>query len=224
MEAASVPPRQPGAIREADVAPAPAEPTHHIGWSPADPGPLGLASFATTTFTLSIFNAKLVNPVGTFVVLGLALAVGGLAQLIAGIWEFRTGNTFGAVAFTSYGGFWISFFLLLRVTPVASLNSHAIAVYLYAWTIFTLYMFVASLRTTGAVALVFLLLFVTFLLLAIGQASTAPAGSAALSSSVYHIGGYLGIVTAIVAWYTSFAGVANATFGRVLLPVFPLAR
>jgi hypothetical protein len=98
--------------READVAPAPpAGPT--AGWAPADPGPLGLAAFATTTFVLSIFNANLVNPKGTLVVLGLALAYGGIAQLLAGMSEFRTGNTFGAVAFTSYGAFWISFYLLL---------------------------------------------------------------------------------------------------------------
>src|ERR1700678_431198 len=71
-----------------------------VGWKPADPGPLGLAGFAMTTFVLSMFNSNLVNPKGVAVVLGLALAYGGLAQLLAGMWEFRTGNTFGAVAFT----------------------------------------------------------------------------------------------------------------------------
>src|SRR3981081_3435509 len=112
MEAA-----RPGA-READVAPAP-DPTggRTAGWTPADPGPLGLAAFAATTFVLSMINADLVSgPVTDIpVVLGLALAYGGIAQLIAGIWEFRTGNTFGAVAFCSYGAFWISFYFLVTV-------------------------------------------------------------------------------------------------------------
>src|SRR5512140_2956839 len=108
MEAANI-----GAsgAREADVAPAPAtaEPTAGAGWLPADPGPLGLAAFAATTFALSLWNATLVNPGAVEMVVVLALVYGGIIQVIAGIWEFRTGNTFGAVAFCSYGAFWISF-------------------------------------------------------------------------------------------------------------------
>src|SRR5918996_976232 len=96
-------------------------------WVPADPGPLGLAGFAMTTFVLSMFNADLVNKGGEPVVLGLALAYGGVAQLLAGMWEFRTGNTFGAVAFTSFGAFWISFAVLVAVfepqIPAADLGS-----------------------------------------------------------------------------------------------------
>jgi succinate-acetate transporter protein len=208
MEAARIP------GREADVAPAPESPPGRVAWSPADPGPLGLAAFATTTFVLSVFNANLVRPAGASVVLGLALAYGGIAQLLAGMWEFRTGNTFGAVAFSSYGAFWISFFVLVRLTPVTTAS--AVAVYLYAWAIFTTYMFVASLRTTAAVAAVFLLLAATFFLLAIGDAGS--------SANVTHIAGWVGLATAVVAWYTSFAGVLNSTFGRVMLPVFPLSR
>jgi succinate-acetate transporter protein len=204
--------------READVAPAP-EPGRSAGWTPADPGPLGLGAFAMTTFVLSIFNANLVSSAGTPVVLGLALAYGGLAQLLAGMWEFRTGNTFGAVAFTSYGAFWISFFVInqfeAKAIPVAHLSS-AVAVYLYAWAIFTTYMFVASLRTTGAVALVFALLAITFFLLAIGNAGT--------NTSVVHAGGWVGLATALAAWYASFAVVLNTTFGRVVLPTMPLSR
>src|SRR5207248_2347680 len=131
------------------------------------------------TFVLSIFNANLVAPRGTLVVLGLALGYGGIAQLLAGMWEFRTGNTFGAVAFSSYGAFWISFFVLLRLTPTAAVSDKAVAVYLYAWAIFTTYMFVASLRTTAAVALVFFLLAITFFLLAIANAGT--------NTSILHI-------------------------------------
>src|SRR5437588_9675568 len=141
--------------READVAPAPAatEPTggRLAGWTPADPGPLGLAGFAMTTFVLSMINANLVSGKDGGVVLGLALAYGGIAQLLAGMWEFRTGNTFGAVAFSSFGAFWISFFVLLqfvaKAIPAKDL-ANALAVYLYAWGIFTAYMFIASLRTT----------------------------------------------------------------------------
>src|ERR1700679_3105615 len=111
MEAAAIhrDARQDGGQREDPTRPAVA------GWKPADPGPLGLAAFAMTTFVLSIFNANLVDEKGVPGWLGLALAYGGIVQLIAGIWEFRTGNTFGAVAFCSFGGFWISFFFLVQV-------------------------------------------------------------------------------------------------------------
>src|ERR1700744_6687363 len=143
------------------------------GWNPADPGPLGLAGFALTTFVLSMFNAGLVSKAGEPVVLGLALAYGGIAQFAAGVWEFRTGNTFGAVAFTSYGAFWVSFWALVTFfaadIPAEHVGS-AIGLYLIAWGIFTLYMFVASLRTTGAIALVVILLTITFALLGIGNA------------------------------------------------------
>ena len=189
------------------------------GWTPADPGPLGLAGFAMTTFVLSMFNAKLVSSGGEPVVLGLALAYGGLAQLLAGMWEFRTGNTFGAVAFSSYGAFWISFWALVVFyapkIPAADAG-HAIGLYLWAWAIFTAYMTVASLRTTSAVALVFVLLTVTFILLGIGNSGG--------HENVIKWGGYVGLATAVAAWYASFAAVANSTFGRVILPVGPLNR
>lgn len=189
------------------------------GWTPADPGPLGLAGFAMTTFVLSMFNAKLVSSGGEPVVLGLALAYGGIAQLLAGMWEFRTGNTFGAVAFSSYGAFWISFWALVTFyapkIPAADAG-HAVGLYLWAWAIFTTYMFVASLRTTGAVALVFFLLSITFILLG--------AGNSGGHENVIKWGGYVGLVTALAAWYASFAVVTNSTFGRTVLPVMPLKR
>lgn len=189
------------------------------GWKPADPGPLGLAAFAMTTFVLSMFNADLVGKGGEPVVLGLALAYGGFAQLLAGMWEFRTGNTFGAVAFSSFGAFWISFFVLVTFfapkIPAADAG-HAVGLYLWAWAIFTTYMFVASLRTTGAVALVFFLLAVTFILLG--------AGNSGAHANVIKWGGYVGLATAVAAWYASFAVVTNSTFGRTVLPVMPLKR
>jgi succinate-acetate transporter protein len=186
-------------------------------WKPADPGPLGLAGFAMTTFVLSMFNSNLVDAKGLPVVLGLALAYGGIVQLIAGVWEFRTGNTFGAVAFCSYGAFWISFWALnvFYAKDIGGNAGHAVGVYLWAWAIFTAYMTVAALRVSGAVLLVFVLLTVTFILLAIGAVGD--------HASVTHWGGYLGLATAAAAWYASFAAVTNSTFGRVVLPVMPLS-
>src|SRR5215472_4525654 len=218
MEAANI------GAREADVAPAAeSDPTSGRGvmWAPADPGPLGLAAFAGTTFVLSLVNAGLV---GTHAVPGggllpmiaaLALAYGGVAQFAAGIWEFRTGNTFGAVAFCSYGAFWISFYFIVQ-----SVGSNAptevfsgLGLYLWMWGIFTAYMFVASLRTTAAVAAVFLLLAITFFILGIGNSSLAGTHSA--TNGTIKLGGWVGLITAIVAWYASFASVINSTFGRV---------
>jgi uncharacterized protein len=186
-------------------------------WLPADPAPLGLAGFAMTTFVLSMYNAEIVNKAGEPVVLGLALAYGGIAQLLAGMWEFRTGNTFGATAFTSFGAFWISYWLLvtLNVADIPEAQAgDAIGLYLWGWAIFTAYMFLASLRTTGAVALVFLLLTITFILLA--------AGNSGDHTNVIKWGGYIGLATAVAAWYASFAAVINSTFGRTIAPVAPL--
>jgi uncharacterized protein len=186
-------------------------------WAPADPGPLGLAGFAMTTFVLSMFNSNLVDDKGLPVVLGLALVYGGIVQLLAGMWEFRTGNTFGAVAFCSFGAFWISFWALnvFYAKQIGGNAGHAVGVYLWAWAIFTIYMTVAAIRTSGAVLLVFALLSVTFVLLAIGASGA--------HESVTHWGGYLGLATAAAAWYASFAAVTNATFGRTVLPVWPLS-
>jgi succinate-acetate transporter protein len=219
--------------READVAPAP-DPTGGrsamAGWAPADPGPLGLAAFAGTTFMLSLINAGLVGsgkaPGGGLLpmVAGLAIAYGGIAQFVAGIWEFRTGNTFGAVAFCSYGAFWISFYFIVQSVEknVGSEVFSGLGLYLWMWGIFTTYMFIASLRTTGAVALVFLLLAITFIILGIGNA--ALAGTTNVINGTIKLGGYVGIITALAAWYASFAAVINSTFGRIVLPVFPLSR
>jgi uncharacterized protein len=180
----------------------------------ADPAPLGLAAFALTTFVLSFFNADLVNKGGEPVVLGLALAYGGLAQLLAGMWEFKNNNTFGATAFTSFGAFWISLFVfdqfLAGSVPAANLGD-AVGLYLIGWGIFTAYMLIASFRVSVAVMLVFLLLAPTFIVLGIGNSAN--------NDTIIHIGGWLGIATAIVAWYASFASVTNKTFGRVILPV-----
>jgi len=185
----------------------------------ADPGPLGLGAFALTTFVLSMFNAGLVSDKGEPVVLGLALAYGGLAQLLAGMWEFRTGNTFGAVAFTSYGAFWLSFWAFVQFYEKdvpASHVSASLGLYLIAWGIFTAYMWIASFRVSVAVNLVFLALAATFFLLGIGHAVD--------STGLIKAGGFAGIGTAALAWYASFAAVANSTFGRTVLPVRELKK
>ncbi len=216
--------------READVAPA-AEPMggRMAGWTPADPGPLGLAAFAGTTFMLSLVNAGLVGvqhvaPGGGLLpmVAALALAYGGVAQFVAGLWEFRTGNTFGAVAFCSYGAFWISFYFIVQSAGknVPTVFFSGLGLYLWMWGIFTAYMFIASLRTTAAVAAVSLLLAITFIVLGIGN--SALTGTHDVTNGTIKLGGYIGIVTALVAWYASFAVVVNSTFGRVMMPVMPL--
>lgn len=195
------------------------ERTDPVGAGLADPGPLGLGAFAMTTFVLSVVNAGLVSKGVEPVVLGLALAYGGVVQLLAGMWEFRKGNTFGAVAFSSYGAFWISFWALLvfYVKSIPTIDAgHAVGLYLWAWAIFTIYMTVAALRTSGAVLAVFALLSLTFVLLAIGNSGG--------HANIIKIGGYAGLLTAIAAWYASFAAVTNSTFGRTVLPVLPLQR
>ena len=183
--------------REA-AAPA-AQPAAALAAPVADPGPLGLAAFALTTFLLSTVNAHWTNgnSAGT-AFLGYALAYGGLAQLLAGMWEFRNRNVFGATAFSSYGAFWIGLFIWIRLAPLRS--GHDLGWILVAWAIFNLYMLVMSLQVNMAVFLVFLTLQLTEVFLAIGN--FADNGTGGLSQ----FGGYIGIVTAFVAWYTSMAG------------------
>ena len=180
----------------------------------ADPAPLGLAAFALTTFLLSLFNAGLLSEAGEPVVFSLALFYGGLAQFVAGMWEFRNQNTFGATGFTSYGAFWLAFwglnqFYIDRIPE--GQRPVVVGWFLIAWGIFTAYMWIASFGTSRSVMVVFLLLTATFLILGIGDLLG--------SGLVRHIGGYVGIATAIAAWYASAADVINDTFGRTVLPV-----
>jgi uncharacterized protein len=190
----------------------------------ADPAPLGLAAFALTTFLLSAANAGWMGKASGDAWLGYAFAYGGLAQLLAGMWEFRNKNVFGSTAFGSYGAFWIGLglweLLVARVRPVGVLP----AVYagqtvkdlgwiLLAWAIFNTYMLLMATQLNTAVFAVFLTLEVTEVILFIGFFTG--------SSGTIKAGGYVGIVTAVVAWYTSAAGVANGVPGPVKLPVGP---
>jgi succinate-acetate transporter protein len=189
--------------------------------STADPGPLGLAAFAMTTFVLSVFNTNMLPLTLAASVLPLALFYGGGVQLLAGMWEFRRGNTFGALAFSSFGAFWLAYWYYVDhvagALPAADAHK-ATGLFLLAWAIFTAYMSIASLRTSGAISAVFWVLTVTFVLLTIGAFATGTA-----ATTMTKAGGWAGLLTAVLAWYASFAGVTNSTFKRTIMPVWPLA-
>ena len=187
----------------------------------ANPAPLGLSAFALTTFVLSASNAGFIfaQGAGAAVVIGLAIFYGGLGQLIAGIQEFRAGNTFGATAFTSYGGFWLAVgFVLLPPTGIAAALGKglgtALGVFALGWTIFTFLMFLGTFRLNGALVAVFGFLTLTFLFLTIGYLGG--------TTGMLQVGGWLGIITALLAWYTAAAGVLAGTNSPIQLPTFPM--
>ncbi|WP_411106350.1 acetate uptake transporter [Streptomyces sp. cmx-4-9] len=181
----------------------------------ADPAPLGLAAFALTTFVLSLFNSGLVpNAALSAVVLPLALFYGGLAQFVAGVLEFRRGNTFGTTAFVSYGAFWMSFagYVQFVVPTLPAGQAHtATGWFLVAWFVFTAAMAVAALKLDLAHRLLFGVLALTFLFLALGDLAQATA--------LTRTGGFLGLLCAGIAWYVSLAVVTAQTWGRKVLPL-----
>jgi uncharacterized protein len=188
----------------------------------ADPAPLGLAAFALTTFMLSGHNATFIPDL---IWVGLALFYGGMVQFAAGMWEFRNRNVFGATAFATYGGFWMSFgiFVVLAVLSksfAAALTGanlpNAAAWFLAAFAIFNTYMLLWSTQVSVAVFLVFLTLEATEIILAIGNFEEAHGHP---NNGWVHLGGWVGIATAAVAWYASAAGVINGMKGRHVLPV-----
>ena len=190
-------------------------------WMPADPAPLGLGAFALTTFILSGHNASFIPDL---IWVGPALFYGGLAQLLAGMWEFRNRNVFGATAFSTYGGFWMSLGIIILLasvsktfaTGLAGANlSNGAAWFLIAFAIFNTYMLLWSTRVNLAVFGVFATLEATEIVLAIGYFRVAHG----FSPYVLHVGGWLGIATAAVAWYTSAAGVVNGMAGSAVVPV-----
>ena len=183
----------------------------------ADPGPLGLACFALTTFCLSLVNAGLVAKEAVSVVVALALVYGGTVQVFAGMWEYKKNNVFGATAFSSYGAFWVSFgiFEIFAAQKIFVVPPQGVWMFLVAWTIFTFYMWIGSFATNKALVTTFTLLIIAFILLDMGAAGNAAA---------HTWGGYVGILTAFAAWYTSAAGVLNTVYGRVVLPVGPCKK
>jgi uncharacterized protein len=189
----------------------------------ADPAPLGLAGFALTTFLLSAKNADWMSHASGLSFLGYAFAYGGIAQLLAGMWEFKNRNVFGATAFSTYGGFWIGLYFwvedvgggLLAKGNVAAFN-HDLGWILLAFAIFNAYMLLMSTQVNKAVFVVFLTLELTEIVGAIGNFN---AGAAAIPTATIKAAGYIGMITALAAWYTSAAGVANGMGGRLRLPV-----
>lgn len=174
-----------------------------------NPAPLGLAGFALTTWMLSMVNAGWFGAEGVPMVLALAFAFGGTAQFVAGVMELPRGNSFGFIAFCAYGAFWWSFALF--VLYFAAHVPHAfVGWYLFMWGVFTFYMWIGSLALTRAVSYVFLALWITFALLALGEWGLGAA---------HVLGGYVGLVTAVLAFYVSAAEVINKTHGRVVLPL-----
>jgi len=191
----------------------------------ADPAPLGLAAFALTTFLLSAINAGWAKTSTGFDWWGYAIAYGGLIQLLAGMWEFRNRNVFGATAFSTYGGFWIGVGLWLHFIAPTAKNPVALnrdlGWILLAFAIFNLYMLIISTQVNAAVFMVFLTLQLTEIFLAIGNFTTkVPALPPDPTSSTWIVvGGYIGVITALVAWYTSAAGVMNGHKGKAIFPV-----
>jgi uncharacterized protein len=187
----------------------------------ADPAPLGLAGFALTTFLLSGTNASFIPDL---MWVGFALFYGGLAQFCAGMWEFRNRNVFGATAFSSYGGFWMGIGIYVVLAHTTSflgtltdthVVNNSLAWFLFSFAVFNTYMLIGSMRVNTAVFLVFLTLEITEILLVIGNFNISHGGT----PWILHAGGWAGIVTAGVAWYTSAAGVWNGVAGRAVLPV-----
>jgi uncharacterized protein len=186
----------------------------------ADPAPLGLAAFALTTFMLSGHNASFIPDV---LWVGLALFYGGVVQLLAGMWEFRNRNVFGSTAFSTYGGFWLALGVFVVLAEATKLGSglkgpdvdNGLAWFLLSFAIFNTYMMFWSLRVNVAVFGVFLTLEITEILLVIGFFNLAHGKS----DWMLHAGGWAGIVTAAVAWYTSAAGVVNGMSPTAVLPV-----
>jgi len=181
----------------------------------ANPGPLGLAGFGLTTVVLSAINAGLLPKEAVPVVVPLAFAYGGVAQLIAGVLEFKTGNTFGMVAFTSYGLFWWWFAFLQWTIGAGWLKAPppvAGGTVLFMWGVFTLLLWIVAFRLSKAVWSVFLLLTITFFLLALGDFGYSM-GSVTYGT----IGGYFGLATGIDALLVAFIEVLNATAGRVVV-------
>jgi uncharacterized protein len=184
-----------------------------------DPAPLGLAALGLTLMVFSMFNAGLLAGSGEPVVLGMALAYGGLAQLLAGMWEVRRGNSFGALTFASYGAFWLSFWLLEQFfvdrIPGGERGS-ALGLFFIAWAIFSVLLWVASTRSTAVVSVMLAALTVSFLLLGIGDAGS--------HSEIVKVGGWFGLAASAAALYGAFAGAINGTYARTLLPLVPLGR
>lgn len=180
----------------------------------ANPAPLGLMGFGMTTVLLNVLNAGLIASTGLGMILAMGIFYGGMAQVIAGIMEFRKGNTFGMLAFTSYGFFWISLVALLlfpKLGLASAPDGASMAAYLAAWGLFTAYMFVGTLRKNRALQFIFGSLTVLFFMLAVADFTGL--------AWVKTLAGYEGILCGLSAIYLAAAEVLNEAHGKEILPV-----
>jgi len=186
----------------------------------ANPAPLGLMGFGMTTVLLNLHNAGLIDGSGIGVILSMGIFYGGLAQIFAGMWEMKKGNTFGATAFSSFGLFWISL-VAIEVFPVLGWfetpSANAMAAYLAMWGLFTALMTLSTFKANRALQVVFITLTLLFFLLAIGK--TLATVDEAIGSLVTMIAGYEGILCGFSAIYLATAEIANETYGKILFPV-----
>jgi succinate-acetate transporter protein len=182
----------------------------------ANPAPLGLCAFGTTTVLLNLHNAGLFEM--NSMILAMGIFYGGLAQVIAGIIEAKKNNTFGLTAFTSYGFFWLSLVGLIVMPKLGWVDktpANAFSAYLAVWGVFTFFLFLGTLKLNRALQFVFATLTILFALLAITKANG--------SEAIEHIAGYVGIICGSAAIYTGMANVLNEIYGRVVLPVGSVA-
>lgn len=187
-----------------------------------NPSPLGLSAFALTTMVLSLINVRARHVTKPNIVVGLAFFYGGLAQLLAGMWEFAVGNTFGATALSSYGSFWLSFgFVLLPFSGIESAYTtgfaDALGIYLICWAVFTFMLLLCTLKSTVMFFSLFFTLLMAFILLAIGYFREAEANSV----EILKAGGYFGIFAAAIAWYNALAGIVEKHNSFFAVPVMP---
>jgi uncharacterized protein len=189
--------------------------------------PLALFAFAVTTFMLSMVNADAIAKGVEPVVFPVALMFGGLTQLIAGVIQLRTGNTFAGVLFSGFGAFWLSLFALaqwfLKEIPPAQVG-HAFGLFLYAFGIFIVIMFATSLRTNAVVVVALGILIFTVFFLAAGNYGATLKELAGHGNTLIHWGGYTGLAAAACAFYLALAELCESSYGRALVPIWPLAK
>jgi succinate-acetate transporter protein len=180
----------------------------------ANPAPLGLMGFGATTVLLNLHNAGIITGSSLGMIFAMGIFYGGIAQIIAGLLEFRKGNTFGTLAFTSYGLFWISLVALLLFPKMGladQVDNISMAFYLGVWGLFTAYMFVGTLKKNRALQVVFCTLTILFFLLAIGDYTKID--------WIKTLAGYEGILCGLSAVYLACAEVLNETYGKQVLPI-----
>ncbi|GME82074.1 unnamed protein product [Ambrosiozyma monospora] len=189
----------------------------------ANPAPLGLSAFALTTFVLSLINAGAMGVKTDSIVTGLAMFYGGFIQLLAGMWEMSVENTFGALALSSFGGFWMSFaaisipwFNIAASYDDPTELDNAVGFYLLGWTIFTAMLVLCTMKSTLAFCSLFVFLTFTFLCLALGK--LCPSHNCTVA------GGVLGVITSFISWYNAYAGVANEHNSYITVKAFPLPK